>query len=136
MPLVGVEYPAFKVIAEELVKQHLAKPDEQLLLAIYYAPERDQEDIFLFEVFENFGAKTIDESRNLFEISFGSTPSFPLDQGQSLHLVLTNPEELAIAAREKWELLQELRTAIQLGKAIELYADRSKRSGLWKMING
>lgn len=110
----------------QLVKQHLALTDEPLLLAIAYKPGREPQDIFLFEVIENFGGGVIDPDRELFEVIFNSTSSFPLSQGQRVHLVLTNPEELKVATHEKWRLLEELRDAIHSNDSDLLYSDPNR----------
>ncbi len=86
-------------------------------------PLRDPQDIFLFEVFQNFGNAAIDPDRELFEVSYSSTSGFPLQPGQRLRLILTIPEEFAIAARENWPLVTELRGAIRAGNAQTLFAD-------------
>jgi hypothetical protein len=108
---------------EQLVKEHLALRDEPLLLAIYFEPDRNPGDIFLFEVIEGFGAGRIDEDGKFFEVSYGSTPAFPLSPGQRLHLVLTNPEELEVASRDNWQSLAEIRQSIKDGRATTLFAE-------------
>jgi len=108
---------------QDLVNRHLSMEDEPLLLAIYYRPEREQPDIFLFEVVENFGAGRIHEDRELFEIVFEGNSGFPLDPGQYLHLVLTSPVEFIAAVDENWKHIEELKKAIEAGQYQVLYED-------------
>ncbi|MGB7160912.1 MAG: hypothetical protein WBD40_22815 [Tepidisphaeraceae bacterium] len=97
-----------------------------MLLAIYYEPNRNPGDIFVFEVIDGFGSDTIDEERKLFEVAYASTPSFQMNAGQKLRLILTNPQELAVACRDEWPLLVELRDAIASGRAVTIYADPAR----------
>jgi hypothetical protein len=96
--------------------------DEPLLLAIYYKPDREPQDIFLFEVIENFGDGAIDSDQELFEVTFGASSGLSLEPGQLLHLVLTNPSEFEKAARANWSLMEELRQAIAAGNFRVLYS--------------
>lgn len=127
--------PPFLAQIEQLVKEHLQLRDEPLLLAVYFEPERNPGDIFLFEVIEGFGAGRIDEDGKLFEVAYGSTPSFPLPPGRRLHLVLTSPEELEAASRDKWPSFEEIRRAVRDGRAATLFADPS-RPELEGKLNG
>lgn len=70
MTLVGVDFPVYSDILRNLVLAHVNLPGERLLLAIYYAPDRDPGDLFLFEIVENFGANTIDEEHELLEVTY------------------------------------------------------------------
>jgi hypothetical protein len=106
-----------------LVDQHRALRDEPLLLAIYYESPRHPHDIFIFEVIDGFGARAIDPTQNLFEVTYNSTSGFPLPAGRQLRMVLTNPQEFAVAARENWPLLEELRSAIRAGNSLTVYND-------------
>ena len=49
------DFPNLKDRLNALVEEHKQLHDEPLLLAIYYAPKRNPNDVFLFEVVENFG---------------------------------------------------------------------------------
>jgi hypothetical protein len=89
--------------------------DEPLLLAACYSPDREPDDIFLFEVSEDFGTGSVDADREIFEVTYDSTSGFPMEAGQRLHLVLTNPCEFETAIHEKWPALAELRDAISAG---------------------
>jgi hypothetical protein len=109
-------YPTSHDAVEKLVQEHAALADEPLLLAVYYAPDRNPGDIFLFEVFEGFGANGIDEDRRLFEVAYGAKSNFPLEPGQQLRLVLTNVPEFKRAVSEDWEHVQELKRAIAAGR--------------------
>jgi hypothetical protein len=120
---------------EHLVDQHRQLADEPLLLAIYFEPERDEGDIFLFEVVDGFGAGQVDEDGKLFEVSYGSTPSFPLPSGQRLRLVLTSPGELQVASRNHWPSLEEIRSAVRDGRAMTLFSEPG-RPELEALVNG
>ncbi len=116
------QFPGFAADVQRLVNEHRQFADEPLLLAIYYKPDRELQDIFLFEVVENLG-NGVDPDRELFEVTYSSTSGFPLEPGQKLHLVLTNPQEFETAVRENWPLLRELREAIDAGAYRVLYSD-------------
>jgi hypothetical protein len=115
--------PALVQQIEALINQHRRLQDEPLLLAIYYEPGRLPQDIFVFEVIDGFGAGSIDPDQELFEVTYNSTPGFPLPPGRRLHLVLTNPQEFAVAAQGNWPLLAELREAIAAGNSLVVYSD-------------
>lgn len=117
------QFPGFVAEVGRLVEEHRQLTDEPLLMAIYYKPGREPEDIFLFEVIENFGGGAVDPDHQLFEVTYSSTRGFPLEPGQQLHLVLTNPQEYDVAVREHWPIIAELRTAIQAGDFQTLYVD-------------
>ena len=110
--LVEPDFPRSYNAVQQLVKDHHKIKQEPLLLAIYYAPLRDRQDIFLFEVVEHFGYDSVDEDRELFEVTYSSRDEFPLREGQKLHLVLTNPTELVTAFTQKWKLAKEIRQAV------------------------
>jgi hypothetical protein len=116
-------FPHFREQVRELVEAHRELEDEPLLLALYYAPERRPQDVFLFEVLENFGRNMVDPNRELFEVEGGSTIDFPMQPDQRLHLVLTNPKELEVAQREGWAAFDELRNAIKRGTYEVIYQD-------------
>ena len=116
----GSCFPAFEKHVKELVEDHQRLKDEPLLLAVYYAPDREPHHVFLLEVLERFGSNSVDQDRELFEVTYESTPAFPLASDQRLHLILTNPTELRKALEENWASVAELRGA--------------KRSGRWKVI--
>jgi len=108
---------------KRLIEEHREIKDEPLLLAVYFEPERDPGDVFLFEVIQGFGADRVHEDRELFEVSYYSTPQFPLGSEQRLHLVLTNPVAFWSAAQEHWPSLEEIRSAVRDGRAKVLFAD-------------
>lgn len=109
------QYPEFCEQLEALVEQHLELDDEPLLLAIYYKPDRDEGDVFLFEVIEDFGNGAIGPDDELFEVTIASTSGFLMAPEQWLHLVLTNPHEFEVAVRQEWEHVEELRRAVNAG---------------------
>ena len=107
------EFPTSLSKVKRLVSEHLKLKDEPLLLAIYYAPDREEQDIFLFEVVEGFGGNSVDADRKLFEVTYAHSAGLPMKRGQQLHLVLTNPHEAKVAFREGWELAREVRQAVR-----------------------
>ncbi len=111
--LLEPDFPHSYNAVQQLVKDHHKIEQEPLLLAIYYAPLRDRQDIFLFEVVERFGGDSVDEDRELFEVTYASRDDFQLKDGQKLHLVLTNPTEMAVAFKQKWKLAKEIRQAVR-----------------------
>jgi hypothetical protein len=117
------QFPEYAEELRGLVAQHRKISDEPLLLAIYYKPGREEEDVFLFEVIGDFGAGAIDEDRELFEVTYASSTAFSLEAGQRLHLVLTNPQEYEVAVQQGWKHVQELREAIKSGDFQVLYSD-------------
>lgn len=116
-------FPRFEREMKQLVLEHLDLHDEPLLLAIYYKPQREQQDLFLFEVIGNFGDGGVDSDKTLFEVTYASTTGLPLEKGQYLHLVLTNPRELEIAIQENWERIAELLAAVHAGDYVILHRD-------------
>lgn len=130
----STHFPGFTREIQRLVNEHRQMADEPLLLAIYYRPEREPQDIFLFEVIENFGGGAIDPDREMFEVTYNSTSGFPLEPGQRLHLLLTNPKEFETAVRDNWPSLQELRRAIEAGDFRTLHSD-SGHAQLREMIH-
>lgn len=128
------QFPDLMGEVQHLVEEHRQLTDEPLLLAIYYKPDRETQDVFLFEVIENFGAGAVNPDRELFEVTYNSTSGFVLEPSQRLHLVLTNPREFETAIQEKWPLLEELRRAIRAGDFRVLYSD-SRHSCLGEMIH-
>jgi hypothetical protein len=117
------QFPEYAEELRGLVTQHRKIRDEPLLLAIYYKPRREEDDVFLFEVIGEFGAGAIDEDRELFEVTYPSSTNFPLEAGQRLHLVLTNPQEYEVAVQQGWKHVQELREAIKSSDFQVLYSD-------------
>jgi hypothetical protein len=107
---------------ERLVEEHRKLQDEPLLLAVFFEPDRNSHDIFLFEVIDGFGAGTIDEDQKLFEVSYASTPSFPMPAGQHLRLIMTNPQEFDAALQERWPSLEEIRQAVKGGRSQVLFS--------------
>jgi hypothetical protein len=117
-----VGYPTSHHSIEGLVREHRELADEPLLLAIYYAPSREPQDIFLFEIFAGYGADGIDADRKLFEVSYNGRSDFPLEPGQHLRLVLTNVPEFKRAIDESWTHIRELKHAIAQGRYEVVFA--------------
>ena len=120
---ISSKFPQFEEQIRNLIKQHLELEDEPLQLAIAYAPKRDQQDIFLFEVIGGYGGDSVNSSREFFETTFTSTPSFPMAVGEQLHLILTNQRELEIAFLEGWPSLREVIEAIRRNEYRSLVSD-------------
>ena len=120
---ISKKFPQFEAHIRELVKQHRELEDEPLHLAISYVPQRDQQDIFLFEVIG--GNDNISLDKELFETTFTSTPNFPMTIGQELHLILTNRREFEEALDEAWPSVREIVDAIRSKDCEVLHSDKS-----------
>lgn len=120
--------PQFESAIRQLIEQHLQLNDEPLHLALSYAPQREREDIFLLEVID--GEDSLAENRELFETVFTSTPGFPMNTNQQLHLLLTTPSEWERALREGWPSAEEIRQAIAWEDYKVLHADEVGRGML------
>jgi hypothetical protein len=129
-----MKFPSFEKQIRDLAKQHRELEDEPLHLAISYAPKRNEHDIFLFEVIDGNGGDSVSPDKELFETTFASTPGFPMDAGQQLHLVLTNQRELDVALSEGWPSLREVVDAVQSNDYKKLYADK-KGNGILKLLS-
>lgn len=118
-------FPNFEPAVRRLTEQHKQLQDEPLHLALAYqpGPGRDQQDVYLFEVIGNRFEGDVSPDRELFEATFQSTPGFPMELTEKLHLVLTNPEELAVALHENWSSLREVIDAIKWDDYKVLHAD-------------
>jgi hypothetical protein len=127
------KFPQFESAILRLTKQHRELEDEPLHLAISYGPSRDQQDIFLFEVIGRAAGEMVSPEQELFEATFASTPGFPMESKQRLHLVLTNPQELETALREEWPAVGEIVNAFRSRNYKVLYKDKVGQ-GLVKLI--
>lgn len=123
-PFTERKFPKFAVRIQGLADQHKEIKDEPLHLALSFDPGKKTKHIYLFEVVGNFGAGMISPDKEIFEISFGSTDSLPLDPGRELHLWLTSPEEIKVAMAENWPSIQPLKNAIRKKEFEVLYKDR------------
>jgi hypothetical protein len=128
------QFPGFTPQIQRLVEEHLKLTDEPLLWAVYYKPNRDEQDIFLLEVIEGFGAGRIDADRELFEVTYTSKSGFAMDPDQRLHLVLTSPEEFVTAVRQHWDLLLEFQEAVKAGNYETVHIDPAHKH-LAEMVN-
>lgn len=134
MPTTVATYPDYKDQVKKLVQQHRALRAKRLHLAVYLAPpKRRKRDIYLFEVIDGFGNGRVDPDKKLFSFAYGTTPGFPLPEGVSLWMILTNPAELDKGIEENWKRVRELRDARRAGKAVVLYAD-AKGKMFWNKI--
>lgn len=118
-------FPQFEAQVRRLVEQHRQIEGEPLHLALCYCPEREQDDIFLLEVIETPYQDGSD--RDLFEVTFQSTPSFPMEPDGRLHLILTSPPEMETALAEQWPLAVELVAALRAGDYAILHSDDAGR---------
>jgi hypothetical protein len=103
--------PQFEAALQRLTDEHRELKDEPLHLAIVYHPKRDEQDIFLFEVIGGPMAD-VNIDRDLYEVTFDSTPGFKMPVDKKLHLVLTNAKEMKIALQEGWSLAEEIVKAV------------------------
>lgn len=117
-------YPDYLEKVKQLVDQHLELVEEPLLLAIYYAPDRAENDVFLFEVLDNFNGSSIEYDGDLLEVLYGSTRHFELHHRDAmLHVVLTSPEELHRAAEKNTPRFVEVKQALAQQRAQVVYVD-------------
>lgn len=127
-------YPEYREQIERLVERHKENQYDPLLLAVYYAPEREETDVFLFEVIEDFNSGSLDESDDMLEVLYGATPAFPMpDMRGYLHIILTNPEELREAKNKNTRLYVELKTALSKNKARIIFCHPDK-TGLLEVL--
>lgn len=115
-------FPQFEAAIRQLTEQHRQLKDEPLHLAVSYGPQREQQDIFLFEVIDGDDRRLCTD-HELFETVFTSHSGFPMRADQNLHLVLTTPAELETALHEGWPSAEEIRKAIASGDYRVLHAD-------------
>ena len=127
-------YPAYEDLVRQLVEAHKGLPNERLMLAIYYAPERDPQDVFVFEVLEHFGANAIDDGQELLEATYPSSPNFLLAGNQLLHLVLTSPDEFKAAVMGRWRHINELLSAIDAKRFVVLHKEGTVGQELGAML--
>ena len=117
----------------EWTKQHEQISPDELLLTVFYKSSRYPQDLSVIEVVENFGLNAISPERELFEVTYGPASEFPLEQDQSLRLVLTNPEEFSIAIRDKWPQAEDFREAYKFMQ-YELLHDTTKGRALLEQV--
>ncbi len=129
-------FPAYREPLQNLVEEHLEDKNDPLLLALYYAPQRNPEDVFLLEVSQNFSNGRLDPDRELFEMAFSNKTGFPVEDGQWVHLVLANPNEVQVAFKEHWLLSDEIRTAIRNNNAEVIYSVPGVGDELLREIRG
>jgi hypothetical protein len=114
-------YPDHLELATKLVEYHKTLTEDPLQLAIYYAPERDSQDMFLLEVLQDFGTNEFDTEPCFFEVTFEPSNKLPLKADQKLHMTLTSPEEFVFAAEHNWPSFRELHDAYKNGRAQILF---------------
>ena len=129
-------FPAYREVLRGLVEEHLEDKYDPLLLALYYAPQHNLEDVFLLEVTENFASGRLNPDRELFEMAFSNKTGFPVEDGQWVHLVLANPNEVRVAFKEHWMLSDEIRTALQNNNAEVIYSVPGVGDELLREIRG
>jgi hypothetical protein len=126
MPLITDRFPELQTSLAELVESHKTVEGEPLHLALVYDPCRqdDANQVFLFEVSENFGGDHINPEHRLFEIEFSGKQVFgAADRGRGLRLVMTSLAEFGEALREGWSGVQEIKSAIRTGAFEVLFRD-------------
>jgi DNA-binding transcriptional LysR family regulator len=123
MPWLLQRHPGLDQQLRELTERHRELEDEPLHLALAYDPGRDQDDVFVCEVLGNFAGGEANPDGELFEVTFHSTPQFPMAIGRSLHLVLTSLPELQVALAQGWDSAIELRDAVRRGDCEILFED-------------
>ncbi len=128
-------FPRYEGALRALVDQHLKLKGQRTLLAVYFAPrKRPLNDVCLFEVIEGFGPDEPDpDDTDLFQFGYGSTPGLPLPANVALRMVLTNPDELRRAIKQKWKAVDELRAASRNGETIVLHKD-AVGAKLWEQV--
>ena len=126
METLSCTYPGFLDIVTGLVEDHKELLEEPIHLAIYYAPkERGANDVFLFEVLDDFEGNSIEEDGDMLEVTYGRTPDFPmLNQDSRLHIILASPTELRKAYKNKTNLFNELKLALDSDKAKVIFSDQ------------
>lgn len=120
----------YEASVRELVDEHLELKDAPLLLAVYYMPEDDTENIYLLEILDGFGGNEVSHDGELFDFSFGSSSGFPMREGQRLYLTLTNPLEWETAVGKGWPSAQRICNAIKQGHSTVIYQEGDKGKNL------
>ena len=77
-----IGYPTSQDAIAGLVDEHKRIQDEHLWLAIYYAPSREPQDIFLFEVFDGFARTALIRIRSCSKWPMGPGRLFTLTQAR------------------------------------------------------
>jgi hypothetical protein len=117
-------FPTFREHVEDLVNQHRKLMDEPVLMAVYYAPDRDPDDIFLFEVLDNFSGNTIADEGDLLEVIYGPTGYFPIiTRNSKLHIILASPDEFYAAAEQRTPLFREIKEAVESNRSQIIFLD-------------
>ena len=127
----------FETSIRDLVESHKELEEEKLLFAVYFEPNRKEclRDVFLFEVFDGWHQNTVSAERDFWEVIYGPTEAFPMDRGQQLHLILTNPVELEVGLNENWPLACEIRSAVKQKNYDLIFCD-SNYCSLWERLGG
>ena len=120
----------YEASVRELVDEHLELKDAPLLLAVYYMPDDDTENIYLLEILDGFGGNEISNENELFDFSFGSSSGFPLKKDQRLYLTLTNPVEWEAAINRGWPSAQRICSAMKQGRSTVIYHEGDKGNNL------
>lgn len=94
--------------AKRLVKAHQELDDDHLVLAIRY--NHDDEDLYLFEVLQNFPGDDDDEP---FETEYKRSPDLLIIG--SLHLMLASPAQLRTAVEKNAPIVDKLKNGEVIG---------------------
>ncbi len=128
-------FPGYHEVVQELVEEHLEIKDQPLLLALYYAPDRDSNDVFLFEVADKFGGNRVTEEKAFMEVTFGADSELRIGKKQRLHLVITNPNEFRAAIRNRWPDVVEIGKAVAQQRYQQIYAAPGDGENLLRDLN-
>lgn len=120
-------YPDYLEQIKKLIDQHLELVEEPLLMAIYYAPDRpgrEEDDVFLFEVLDNFDGSSLETDGDMLEVLYDSSRHFTMHHRDArLHIILTSPEELRKATAKNTQRILELKQAMAKHRAQIVYID-------------
>ena len=133
--LTAVRYPKYKKELRALAAQHKELKDEPLHLAVAYDPGRDREDMFLFEIIGRLETGEPNPEKELFEVTFQSSPAYEMPFEGRLHLILTSPQEFQEAVAKRWKLAGEFSKAVKRGDFAILHSDKVGRK-MMQLVQG
>ncbi|HVS39494.1 MAG TPA: hypothetical protein VMS17_28310 [Gemmataceae bacterium] len=127
-------FPRFEEAIRRLTEQHRQLQDEPLHLAVAYqpGPPRDQQGIYLFEVIGGRGEGNPD--KQLFETAFDPNGRLQTGFSQTLHLILTTPDEFKTAMEEHWPSAEEIVRAVRNKDYRVMHADEVGNGVLERLV--